>query len=104
MKRWPADEAVKEQERVANGTALLLSLIGLMQYVFNTTLEQTLYAVWPNPFLNSTPAMTNVPDLLLVDGSEPEVRWDYQREGDRDREVIPLQVYRVRRAKDFKLA
>jgi lysophospholipase len=70
LKRWPADEAVKEQERVANGTAALLGLIDLMESVFNLTLEESLYAVWPNPFLNSTPAMTNQPDLLLVDGSE----------------------------------
>ncbi len=70
VKRWQADKAVKEQERVANGTTSLLGLIDLMESVFKTTPEQTLYAVWPNPFLNSTPAMTNVPDLLLVDGSE----------------------------------
>jgi hypothetical protein len=41
-----------------------------MQSIFNTTLEQTLYAAFPNPFLNSTPAMQNVDDLLLVEGSE----------------------------------
>ena len=56
LKRWPADEAVTEQERVANGTAALLGLIDLMESVFNLTLEESLYAVWPNPFLNSTPA------------------------------------------------
>jgi lysophospholipase len=70
FKRWPTSEAVTEQERVANGTAPLTSLVYVMEEVFNLTLEEALYAVWPNPFLNSTPAMTNVPDLLLVDGSE----------------------------------
>src|SRR5579862_4687714 len=70
VKRWQADKAVKEQERVANGTTSLLGLIDLMESVFKTTPEQSLYAVWPNPFFNSTPAMANVPDLLLVDGSE----------------------------------
>jgi lysophospholipase len=70
LKRWPAGEAQREQERVANATAALLPLIGVMQSVFNLTLAETLYAVWPNPFLNSTPAVENVDDLLLVDGSE----------------------------------
>jgi lysophospholipase len=70
LKRWPADEAQTEQQRVANATVSLLPLIPLMQSIFNTTLEETLYSVWPNPFLNSTPAMENVEDLLLVDGSE----------------------------------
>lgn len=70
VKRWPVDEAQREQMRVANGTKPLLGLIDLLQSSFNKTLEQVLYAVWPNPFLNSTPAMENVENLFLVDGSE----------------------------------
>jgi lysophospholipase len=70
LKRWPADEAVTEQDRVANGTSALLGLIDLMESTFNLTLEESLYAIWPNPFLNSTPAMENDEYLLLVDGSE----------------------------------
>ena len=70
MKRWPADEAEREANRTVEGTSPLLGLIKLMQGVFNTTLFQSLYAVWPNPFLNTTADMTNYPDLLLVDGSE----------------------------------
>lgn len=53
VKRWPADEAAKEVERVANGTPWLLGSIDPIESVFNTTLEQTLYAVWPNPFLSN---------------------------------------------------
>ena len=70
FKRWPADKAVTEQERVADGTAALASLAYVMEEAFNLTLQEVLYAVWPNPFLNSTPTMTNQPDLLLVDSSE----------------------------------
>ena len=69
-KRWPIEEAQREQMRVANGTKPLLGLISLLQSSFNKTLEQVLYVVWPNPFLNSTPAMENVENLFLVDGSE----------------------------------
>ena len=69
-KRWPADEAQREQLRVANGVKPLLPLIGVMESTFNETLEQALYAVWPNPFLNYTTAMENVQYLFLVDGSE----------------------------------
>lgn len=70
LKRWPADEAVKEQGKVAAGTTPFLHLIGLMEEVFNLALDETLYVVWPNPFLNSTPAMQHQPELLFVDGSE----------------------------------
>ena len=69
-KRWPPREAEQEQIRLANGTRQLLGLIFVMESIFNETLEQALYAVWPNPFLNSTPAMENVDHLFLVDGSE----------------------------------
>jgi hypothetical protein len=58
------------QEKVAAGTAPFLPLIGLMEEVFNLTLDESLYAIWPNPFLNSSPVMQNQPDLLFVDGSE----------------------------------
>lgn len=70
MKRWPADEGQREANRTTAGVSPLLPLIDLMQSYFNTTLFQTLYAVWPNPFFNTTTEMTNQPDLLLVDGSE----------------------------------
>jgi lysophospholipase len=69
-KRWPADEQALEANRTVAGVSSLLPLIGLMQEYFNTTLFQTLYAVWPNPFLNASTEMTNYPDLLMVDGSE----------------------------------
>ncbi|KAF6844496.1 lysophosphoplipase A [Colletotrichum musicola] len=36
---------------------------------FNQTFNESLWATYPNPFQNSNPAMQNVEELLLVDGS-----------------------------------
>ena len=70
MKRWPANEGELEANRTTTGVSALIPLLGLFQSVFNQSMFESLYAVWPNPFLNTTEDMTNYPNLLLVDGSE----------------------------------
>ena len=64
------DEAQRERQHVANGTPALFGLIELMRATFNLTLQESLYEAWPNSFLNTTEAMQNGDDLLLIDRSE----------------------------------
>jgi lysophospholipase len=69
-RQWPADEATVEEERVDAANQALLPLVYVIEDLFNTTLNESIYATWPNPFLNASVEMTNQENLLFVDGSE----------------------------------
>lgn len=72
---YPENEAQLEQWRVANGST---ELVGISQevaaQVFNVSYNDTLYALFPNPFVGYSNGVDEgtqeSPYLLLVDGSE----------------------------------
>jgi lysophospholipase len=60
----------KRQSRPDGDNPEVLNLINLFESSFNLTLNDSLYAVYPNPFQGYNNSLVNEATLELVDGSE----------------------------------